>query len=432
MRIFRSYRCHNTGGPLLATAALVGLFFSRSVSAQMGNDNPTGISGQFNGNVTPAGSYDPYTGNAARSVTDITVAGAVGAYPLAFTRTMTSRYTAGAGTWEMGTAGSWRHNYQWSIDAFTFQSNAPDKWYAMPQVFTVNYPDGRRLTFSNSNQDSMMRAGSGVSDRFQKPASDYDNCYLLLPDGGKVWFAAQIDRWGDDFGPVTISCQYTFMGIIDPHGQTTTVSYPGDGSMTVTEPAGRWLKLWYITTPWMGDTVLVSVSASDGRSVTYNYGGWQPAGAALYSYLGNVQYRDPGGNVFATAIYGYQPGNTDANGRPLIAWCIDPMYGGPMWAISYTFAPGSSGVYGLLQSENYLDPRTATAGGPVSSLSLNGNSRVETRGDGPTRTFNYSGAKLVSYTDFKNQLSSISYDGNGFVWANTDARGKTTTTSREG
>jgi RHS repeat-associated protein len=417
---------------LLAAFFLVSLL-PTGVWAQLGNDNPTGISGMYNGNVNTAGSYDPYTGNATRSITDITVAGAVGAYPLAFTRTMNTRYNAGSGTWEMGTAGSWRHNYQWSIDSFTFQSNAPDKWSAMPQVFTVNYPDGRRLSFVNSNQDSMMRAGPGISDRFQKPASDYDDCYLLLPDGGKIWFTAQIDRWGDDFGPVTISCQYAFMGIIDPYGQVTTVTYPGDGSMTVTEPAGRWLKLWYVTTPWMGDTVLVSVSASDGRSVTYNYGGWQPAGAAMYSYLGNVQYRDTGGGVYATAIYFYTPGNIDPNGRPLLAGAIDPMYSGPMWSIGYTYVPGSSGgVYGQIQSENYLDPATGAAGVAVSTLSISGNTRIETRGDTPTRTFNYNGAKLASYTDFKGQTSYISYDGSGFTNGFTDARGNTTTTSREG
>jgi hypothetical protein len=155
----------------LAIAILLSGLVSVSARAQLGNDNPTGISGVFNGNVTTAGSYDPYTGNATRSVTDITVAGAVGAYPLAFTRTMNTRYTPGAGTWEMGTAGSWRHNYQWSIDSFTFQSNAPNKWSVMPGVYTVNYPDGRRISFSNMNGDSMMRAGNGVSDRFQKPNS---------------------------------------------------------------------------------------------------------------------------------------------------------------------------------------------------------------------------------------------------------------------
>ncbi len=50
------------------------------------NDNPTGPSGMFNGNVSTGCSYDPYTGNATRSVTDIVVSGAVGKYPLAFTR----------------------------------------------------------------------------------------------------------------------------------------------------------------------------------------------------------------------------------------------------------------------------------------------------------------------------------------------------------
>jgi len=81
------------------------------------------------------------------------------------------------------------------------------------------------------------------------------------------------------------------------------------------------------------------------------------------------------------------------------------MYGGPMWAISYTFVPGSSGgVYGQLQSENYLDPFTGTPGQVVSSLSANGNSRTETRGDGPSRTFNYLGGKLGNYTDSKDRL----------------------------
>ncbi len=104
-----------------------------------------------------------------------------------------------------------------------------------------------------------------------------------------------------------------------------------------------------------------------------------------------------------------------------------------MWAISYSFVPGDAGgVYGQLQSENYLDPATGIPGQVVSSLSGTGSSRTETRGDGPSRTFSYSGAKIVGYTDFKAQPSSISYDANGFPASFTDARGKTTTTVREG
>lgn len=30
-----------------------------------GNDNPTGVTGEYNGSITTAGSYDPYTGNAS-------------------------------------------------------------------------------------------------------------------------------------------------------------------------------------------------------------------------------------------------------------------------------------------------------------------------------------------------------------------------------
>ncbi|HZE57539.1 MAG TPA: RHS repeat-associated core domain-containing protein [Chthoniobacterales bacterium] len=415
----------------LAIAVFLSALVSVSARAQMGNDNPTGISGVFNGNVTTAGSYDPYTGNATRSVTDITVAGAVGAYPLAFTRTMNSRFTP-AGTWEMGTAGSWRHNYQWSIEPTYIDSYNTT---ILPVTYTVDYPDGRRVSFSARAGDSAFRGGFGISDRFQQMQSEANpNVYLLLPDGGKIWFEVSIDReplW--DGGPTRSSFQYSFIGIIDPHGLTTTISYPADGSMQITSPDGlRWLKLFYITTPWMGDTVLVNVQASDGRAVVYNYGGWQPAGATMYSFLGNVQYLDTNGASYAQAIYAYQQSNTDANGRPLIYWAIDPMYGGPMWTISYFFVPGSSGgVYGQLQSENYLDPFTGTPGQAVSSLSASGNSRTETRGDGPSRTFNYSGGKLVSNTDFKGQGASLSYDANGYVNATVDQRQNQTDITKE-
>jgi len=65
-----------------------------ALRAQVGNDNPTGPSGQFNGNITTGCSYDPYTGNATRTITDIVVAGAVGDYGLSFSRTSNS----GSGT----------------------------------------------------------------------------------------------------------------------------------------------------------------------------------------------------------------------------------------------------------------------------------------------------------------------------------------------
>ena len=88
-------------------------------------------------------------------------------------------------------------------------------------------------------------------------------------------------------------------------------------------------------------------------------------------------------------------------------------------------------VAGQIRSENYFDG--VNIGGAVSTLTINSaTDRTETRGDGPSRTFNYDGGKLINYTDFKGHTSYISYDGNGYIWAFTDARLHTTTTLREG
>src|SRR6266480_4410174 len=63
------------------------LFLPRPAAAgTVGNNNPTGVTGEFNGSITTAGSYDPYTGNAKRFVDDLTVTASIGAYPLKFTR----------------------------------------------------------------------------------------------------------------------------------------------------------------------------------------------------------------------------------------------------------------------------------------------------------------------------------------------------------
>lgn len=61
------------------------------VRGQAAGNNPTGPAGMFNGNSYTGCSYDPYTANATRTVTDITLAGGGGAYPLQWSRTMNSR-----------------------------------------------------------------------------------------------------------------------------------------------------------------------------------------------------------------------------------------------------------------------------------------------------------------------------------------------------
>src|SRR6186713_1733629 len=85
-------------------------FVAQSGFAQ--NSNPTGNAGRFNALSTTGCSYDPYTMNATRTIPDLTVAGAVGAYPLQWSRTMNSR---GIGSYDLGAGGGWTHSYYWYL-----------------------------------------------------------------------------------------------------------------------------------------------------------------------------------------------------------------------------------------------------------------------------------------------------------------------------
>lgn len=265
---------------------------------QVGNDNLTGPAGIFNGDVTSAGDYDPYTGNVRRSIIDIAVAGTVGTQPLALVRTANSR---GSGQWKygFGTAGNWRHNYMWSLST---DENTVSGF--SPSSYSVNFPDGRSVSFAYSSSDAYYRGPTGVTERFVPLSGGV--AYLVLSDNTRIQF--QATQYTD---PQQVCDQYdhchtvTYYGynwlaqaIIDPYGLRTTLTYTTIGSdqvlYQVTEPAGRWLRFSYVTTPWNNytgqpDVLLQTVTASDGRSVLYRYGGMPfSPGTYEYSFLSKV------------------------------------------------------------------------------------------------------------------------------------------------
>lgn len=224
----------------------------------------------FNGNITTGCSYDPYTGNATRTVTDIVVSGAVGEYPLAFSRTYNSR-NAGAGLW-FGGAGGWHHNYEWSLEDSVVRTT-PN---VQPTSYTVDFPDGRseRFVFSSSDP-GYFRPLAGIGDRFQ-PLNASLLAYLVFPDGGKVEFKATQKQYQDPCCPdggcgMCTYYYYSFVAqaIIDPYGLKTTLTYNIDTSLQkITEPAGRTLTLTYGV---VGQKVISTVTSSDGRAVNYYY-----------------------------------------------------------------------------------------------------------------------------------------------------------------
>ena len=428
---------HKAGGRSAAFLACAIFLTTTTLRAQLGNDNPTGPTGVFNGNVTTGCSYDPMTGNATRSITDLAVAGGVGEYPLAFGRTTNSRNQE-AGWFGFGQAGGWRHSYAWEIaGAETFTSLS-----ARPTVYHVYFPDGRVIPFW-AQGGPYFRSAPGVKERFQ-PLNANLIGYLLLADGGKIEFKAtrhvEECNW-EVMPPCTYYFTYQAKAVIDPYGMRTTLTYNSDGSLnTIQEPAGRWLQLVYVNTPWVNpdgqpDRVIDHVKASDGREVKYNYGQMAP-GTRAYTYLGNVVYPfEATLGLSPTAFYTYDgPNGPEPNGYPLLRSCDDPMYAGPMKKISYSYATSNGDplvavVAGQILSENHFNAaHPFNAGQVVSRLYIPYiTSRTEIRGDGPFRTFIYNGAFLWKSHDFKQQPTQYWRDtNNGYLIGVTDPNGNKT------
>src|SRR4029453_12228768 len=123
---------------------------------------------------------------------------------------------------------------------------------------------------------------------------------------------------------------------------------------------------------------------------------------------------------------------------PLLQRCDDVRYNGPMRIIVYDYQNGFP--HGFIWREKYPNI------GPVSTISPGGpDTFIETRGDGPARSFTYSHINhcqgeecpcgdhgtngpdrqqmLLSYTDFEARTNWLGYDSNWYVNSVTDARG---------
>jgi len=371
----------------------------------------------FNGNVTTGCSYDPLTGNAMRSVTDLVVAGGMGAYPLAFSRTANSRAQSFQ-DFQFGAPGSWQHSYSWSIDDSDLVVGINNR----PAAYTVNFPDGRVMIFSASSPDIYFRAAPGIGERLQPLTPSTTHAYLVMPDGGRIEF--QAIRMSDPELVNQYWYTYKATAIIDPYGSHTTLIYNTDGSLnTIQEPGGRWIQLVYRAL----DHFIDYVQASDGRVVQYIYGqaSFAPE-APAYIYLGNVVYF---GDNSLTASYSYQaPNGPNVNAYPLLSTADDPMYGGPMKQIAYSYATSNGDPLIHVVAGQILSENNATSGAVVSQLYIPYVTwRTEIRGDGPSRVFDFSnGPLLYRHTDFNDQYATLGYDSNSYPSAMTDRNQNTT------
>lgn len=373
-----------------------------AVHAQIGNDNPTGPAGMFNPPVLTAGRYDSYTGNAVRQVTDLTVAGAVGAYPLAFTRFCNSR--GNLPYWvRFGSAATWQHSYDWRMTD-SQPSSSPT-----PPSYEVLFPDGRDENFTSTGARSVPALREQV-----KPLNLTTMLvYLVLPDGGTVEFKAT-----QSFNNGRYSYTYVAQAITDPYGQRTTFTYTTGNLYQVTEPAGRWIRLFYVTVPWYNggfvqETVIDHITASDGRTVQYSYASITPGNLAYTALTGATYF----GNTNIRAAYTYQPPNVNsADGVPLLSTCDDPMYAGAMKKIGYSYVDNSMTSTIPFATGQVYSESNGTSGTAVSQLSVPSSygSRTEVRGDGYSRSFGYSSQYFQSGSDFNSIYDNVGRDPSSF------------------
>jgi RHS repeat-associated protein len=429
------------------------LFASTGPRSLVGDDhNPIGVTGVFEGVSTTGGAYNVLNHNATRQIDDIVVPGAIGKYGLKMTRYYNSRRTNYGGP--MGP--EWTHEYMWT------SSNGK-----------IEYPNGN--VWDGHCTDNWIVNGQplngplGVSDW---PTTSLDgHPAFRLSDGGMVVF-------GNASWPALAS------QIIDPYGRRTTLTYYTSAPLAgllkkVTEPGGRYLQFNYSQqgTPQTGfRQMLTEVDAYDGQghqieSVAYQYNprdtGGHNVSAAMC--LTQVNYGD-GPPAKYTYIVDNQPENSDPpcpcmiKLLPLVRGCDDVRYHGPMCRVAYDYQ--NQGPHGAIRRERYWDGTPGTEGNGVmvsrvdpalvSPLVQNANfvtNFTEYRGDGPTRTFNYTALQLgrssgegetcpiwtqgvggpapqqflTSYTDFQTNTTNVGYDANWYVNSVRDANLHTTT-----
>ena len=388
--------------------------------------NPIGVTGAFEGVITTGSAYNVLNHNATRQIDDIVVPGSIGKYPLKMTRYYNSR----------GIGDGWSHEYEWG------------SYYGK-----VSYPNGNVWDNHCTDFWGLSEGPLGVSDW---PTTWNGSPAFRLADGGTIVFG---------------STQWPFRAtkIIDPYGQETNITLGGAyGLITrVTEPGGRYLQFTY-----NASYLLTQVDAYDGRGnrvdyVVFHYSAIKPKnngtqGTAV-NCLTSVDYSDG-----THAYYTYKDDNSPENPSPpcpcpmkvypVLKTCKDVRHKGPMRNIRYVYQ--DPGPHGAILREKYWDgisgheddgPMVSRIDPPAPSPLLQGvtfpTTYTEYRGDGPTRTFNYTALSigrppnedvcpsvngpapqqfLRDYTDFRGNSTHLGYDPNWYVNSVRDANMHTT------
>ena len=412
---------------------------SAAAASSAGGDAPTGVSGGFGGTIPiGSGSYDPYELNASRSITDIVVAGAV--VPFTYTRTWHSRKGVWSTNWSWGGSVWEKEQVQNSCAGGTTD---PNNWF---RGYTVDYPDGQVVNFKKPQAGGacttapervagIYRAGEPTVQDWFEVKPDQLHADLHLSDGTVVTFLWQADYYG--------YWSFRVASIADPYGRVVTIDYDPDGTTIITEPGGRSIRQT-LPLPLGGAHQTATVTASLGQgvisqSVTYtsdfyisgsyiSYPGDGSYGPNVKTNEETVTYHnviDPATGLPVQAHYTYKwvylpclhtPCPTPPPAIYRLVWASDPMFDGPLQQVRYIYTDHpldsngdttltavkeeryatSLAVPGIMVNRFEMLPSTWSSRG----YSEGYYTRLQTRGDGPTRTISYFNPTMVfTYID---------------------------------
>jgi RHS repeat-associated protein len=355
------------------------------------------------------GTFSNSNGNETRIVDDFSVSGAVGEFGLKWTRNFASRENSSSikfGGWSR-----WRHNYQWGM-------TDPGSSYGMDWRY-VQYPDGDIVLFHTPVTAPEPRTWTPKYARYtdvivSSSSTDYE---LRRQDGTRASFVKITDGSGS---------YYLCSKVSDRLGNDYLLSYNSNHDVSrVTEPAGRYFDIAYTTIPYTtynttsSETVITSVTGSDGRSISYRYN------HLLDTYWGHefitlagVDYGDG-----THANYAYQIDNAYL---PNLIEANDVLKRGQdQWVkYSYNWTSSSSGIIGsvyngktgtLMATREYNSGKVDYANGRTVTDDFGTNNNINSKTDG-----------LGGVTSFTYDAS-----GGGFMLSETDPRGYTTSYTRD-
>ncbi|MEO7101165.1 MAG: RHS repeat-associated core domain-containing protein [Luteolibacter sp.] len=335
----------------------------------LGNDTQGGVS-------VPSGKYlnlpaagplplNPYTGNATRIVTDLSVP-TVGEVPLVWRRYNNTRVTPGSQ--DMGSEGNWRHGYQWDFSYTPANIFVERSVWTEPVLhisgadnglgtITVVYPDGTVNKFAETGVFTgvFVCASSEVTDYIKIDGSanvtklgnfynDYTAFNIITSENSEYRFGTPVQG------------AFRLNSITDSKDQVTTLSYgtASNGQVVlnrITEPGGRYLDVRFssfsFTTLASGPLsppktitqfYVTKVITSDNRALTYSYGArsYGSIGSKAYS-LSKTNYPDD-----AAASYTYSFQNSTSSGAGLLTARDVKSSGIPN--IKYTYWTAQNGV----------------------------------------------------------------------------------------